>query len=198
MHCAMNPSCMAMRAGWEYTPYSPSFQTKSADFFPRFLHSDSNLQVWNCPNDDADEVHCILRPDQLNALLWHIKLNVSQQHTDIQVFASWMCWSLATPNTAAFSGSVASRFPTESTISATDKVLYSADHLECSVVTLFCPQTLCFTAVWCSCFLWRWPLIWATRPSIAPWSLFWRITQGNWIAVIVDHCYCMHYFDYVN
>ena len=31
--------------------------------------------------DDGDEVHRILRPDQLNALLRRIKLSVSQQHT---------------------------------------------------------------------------------------------------------------------
>ena len=30
----------------------------------------------------------------------------------LDIFASSMCWSLATPNTAAFSGSIASRFPT--------------------------------------------------------------------------------------
>ena len=50
-----------------------------------------------------------------------------------------------------FSLSIASRFPTESTIITTDKTLRSADHLKYSVVTLSCLPILCFTAVCCSC-----------------------------------------------
>ena len=58
-----------------------------------------------------------------------------------------MCWWLSTPNTAAISGSIASRVLTECTISTTDKTLSSADHMECSAVTLSCPPILCFIAV---------------------------------------------------
>ena len=73
----MNPSCTAMRAGWEHTPFSPSFQTKSADFFMSFMHE--SLALPPVP-DDGDEVHRVLRPDQLDAFLRRIKLSVSQQH----------------------------------------------------------------------------------------------------------------------